>query len=62
MNLEIDFGGIKLKNPVTVASGTFGYGREFSDFYDLGKIIMVSPSVDFTDINFVSILKRKSEK
>jgi dihydroorotate dehydrogenase (NAD+) catalytic subunit len=38
MNLEVDFAGIKLKNPVTVASGTFGYGREYSDFYDLGKL------------------------
>ena len=38
MNLEVDFAGIKLKNPVTVASGTFGYGREYSDFYDLGRI------------------------
>ena len=38
MNLEVDLGGIKLKNPVTVASGTFGYGREFSEFYDLGEI------------------------
>ncbi len=38
MNLEVNLAGIKLKNPVTVASGTFGYGREFSDFYDLGKI------------------------
>ena len=38
MNLEVNLGGIKLKNPVTVASGTFGYGREFSEFYDLGEI------------------------
>ena len=38
MNLEVNLGGIKLKNPVTVASGTFGYGREYSEFYDLGKI------------------------
>ena len=38
MNLEVDFAGLKLKNPVTVASGTFGYGREYSDFYDLGKL------------------------
>ncbi len=38
MNTEVDFAGIKLKNPVTVASGTFGYGREFSEFYDLGKL------------------------
>ena len=38
MNLGVDFCGIKLKNPVTVASGTFGYGREYSEFYDLGEI------------------------
>ncbi len=38
MNTEIDFAGIKMKNPVTVASGTFGYGREFAEFYDLSKL------------------------
>ena len=27
-----------MKNPVTVASGTFGYGREFSNFFDLSKL------------------------
>ncbi len=27
-----------MKNPVTVASGTFGYGREYSEFFDLGKL------------------------
>ena len=31
-----------------------------TDSYDLAKIIKVTPSVDFTDINYVSILKRKS--
>ena len=30
MNTEIEFCGMKMKNPVTVASGTFGYGREFA--------------------------------
>ena len=38
MNLEVDFAGLKLKNPVTVASGTFGYGREFQDFIDLNRL------------------------
>lgn len=38
MNLSVDFAGIKMKNPVTVASGTFGYGREYSDFFDLSKL------------------------
>lgn len=38
INTEVDFAGIKMKNPVTVASGTFGYGREFSEFIDLNKL------------------------
>ena len=38
MNTEINLAGIKMKNPVTVASGTFGYGREFSEFFDLSKL------------------------
>lgn len=33
-----------------------------TDSYDLAKIIKVTPSVDFNDINYVSILKRKSEE
>ena len=38
MNTQINLAGIKMKNPVTVASGTFGYGREFSEFFDLSKL------------------------
>ena len=38
MNTEVNLAGIKMKNPVTVASGTFGYGREFSHFFDLSKL------------------------
>ena len=37
MNTKVNFAGIEMKNPVTVASGTFGYGREYADFFDLGK-------------------------
>ena len=37
-DLSIDFAGIKLKNPVLTASGTFGYGEEFADFVDLNKL------------------------
>ena len=36
--LEVMVGGIKLKNPVMTASGTFGYGEEFSPFIDLNKL------------------------
>ena len=38
MNTKINFAGIEMKNPVTVAAGTFGYGREYSNFFDLGKL------------------------
>ena len=38
MNTKVNFAGIEMKNPVTVASGTFGYGREYTGFFDLGKL------------------------
>jgi len=37
-NLNINIGKLQLKNPVMTASGTFGYGPEFSDFIDLSRI------------------------
>ena len=36
MNMQVDLNGLILKNPVTVASGTFGFGREFEDYFDIG--------------------------
>lgn len=36
--LSINIGGLRLKNPVMTASGTFGYGKEFADFVDLSRI------------------------
>ena len=41
--LDVEIGGLKLKNPVMTASGTFGYGLEFQDFVnleDIGGIIV----------------------
>jgi dihydroorotate dehydrogenase (NAD+) catalytic subunit len=38
VDLSVELGGMELKNPVLVASGTFGYGREFAQFYDLGLL------------------------
>jgi len=38
MDLKIKIGKVTFKNPVWVASGTFGYGEEFQDFVDLEKI------------------------
>ena len=37
-DLSVDFAGIKLKNPVLTASGTFGYGEEFADIIDLNRL------------------------
>jgi dihydroorotate dehydrogenase (NAD+) catalytic subunit len=37
-NLSVSIAGIKMKNPVTVASGTFGFGKEMEEFYDLGRL------------------------
>lgn len=38
MNTSVNLAGIEMKNPVTVASGTFGYGREFAELIDLNKL------------------------
>ena len=35
VNLSVELAGVTLKNPVIPASGTFGYGREFAQVYDL---------------------------
>lgn len=38
VDISVDLGGLKLKNPVTVASGTFGYGMEYEEFVDISQI------------------------
>jgi len=38
MDLSVNIGHLKLKNPVMTASGTFGYGEEFSEFVDLNML------------------------
>lgn len=37
-NLEVNIGSLRMKNPVTVASGTFGYGPEYADLIDLNQL------------------------
>lgn len=37
-NLKVKLGKLELKNPVLVASGTFGYGLESADFFDLNQL------------------------
>ncbi|NOY64201.1 MAG: dihydroorotate dehydrogenase [Nitrospirae bacterium] len=38
MNLEVKIGKMTMKNPVTTASGTFGYGSEYAEFVDLNLL------------------------
>lgn len=37
-DISVDFLGVKFKNPIVTASGTFSVGREYSDFVDLNKL------------------------
>ena len=38
VNLSININGLQLKNPVMTASGTFGYGEEYNDFFDVNQL------------------------
>jgi len=38
IDLSVNIGGIQMKNPVMVASGTFGYGPEYADLVDLNRL------------------------
>ena len=37
-DLQVNVGGLKMKNPVTVASGTFGYGSEYDRYFDIARL------------------------
>ena len=37
-SLSVNIGGIRMRNPVMTASGTFGYGSEYEDFVDLNRL------------------------
>lgn len=36
--MAVNLGGIAMKNPITVASGTFGYGQEYAKLFDIGRL------------------------
>ena len=33
--MAVDFGGVKMQNPINTAAGTFGYGWQFQNFFDV---------------------------
>lgn len=38
INMSVNLAGMVMKNPVVVASGTFGFGREYEELYDLSEL------------------------
>jgi len=38
IDLSVDLGGVRMRNPVTVASGTFGYGKEYAELMDVTQL------------------------
>ena len=36
--MNTEFAGVRFNNPVVVASGTFGFGREYGEYYDLSEL------------------------
>lgn len=36
--LETEFAGVKFKNPVALASGTCGFGKEMNEYFDIQKL------------------------
>lgn len=38
VDMSVNLAGMTMKNPVVVASGTFGFGREYGEFYDLSEL------------------------
>ena len=38
VDLSVNLAGMTMKNPVVVASGTFGFGREYNQFFDLSEL------------------------
>jgi len=38
VDMSVDLAGMTMKNPVVVASGTFGFGREYGEFFDLSEL------------------------
>ena len=40
-DLSVTLSGVKLDNPIIPASGTFGFGYEFADFYDINCLVKI---------------------
>ncbi len=55
IDLSVSLPGLNLKNPIMPASGCFGFGREYSQFYDLselGAVIMKAATGEEKEVGF----------
>ena len=59
MNMKVNIAGVEWKNPVTVASGTFGSGAEFADYVDLNRLgaVTTKGAVSYTHLTLPTILR-----
>ena len=60
-NLSVNLSGIKLDNPVIPASGTFGFGYEFADYYDINILGSISFKGTTKDERYGNPLPRIAE-
>ena len=60
-NLSVTLSGVKLDNPVIPASGTFGFGYEFTDFYDINILGSISFKGTTKDARYGNPLPRIAE-
>lgn len=58
---SVELSGVKLHNPIIPASGTFGFGREFSEFYDLDCLGAISIKGTTRDARFGNPTPRIAE-
>ena len=49
--LKVNINGVDFKNPVIAASGTFGFGSEYNEFYDVGILGGISSIKYISSLN-----------
>ena len=58
VDLSVNLCGMQMDNPVVPASGTFGFGKEFKDFYDINHI---NSNMDIVDEELDKLNKKTIE-
>ena len=61
VDLRVNLCGLELDNPVVPASGTFGFGKEFSEFYDINMLGSFSFKGTTRDARFGNLTPRIAE-